>query len=495
MTLKQIAGLGRKLVAFLSLFADCFAGCKGRDLLHVYVKGQLSDMQRKTCETIALQFRKAPRTLQRFLESIKWDEEKMRDRCQQIIAKDHAHAEAIGIIDESGTAKSGTHTVGADRQYNGNRGKVETCAVAVHLSYYAPGFQCLLDSRMYLTEDYINDPVRRRENHVPDEIEFRTKPELAIEGVDRALENGIEVWAWTADELYGRDRAFLDAVESRKQRFVVEIPRDFHGWVQRPQVLRSAPKNAKKRGRGKKYPRVARKRPSSEVRDLVRYSPVFREQTWQRYRIKDTDRGPQVWEVKWAKFWRKDAFGLPTRRHCLIVARNVLTGEMKYFLSNRVPGERGVTLRRLLRVAFCRWSVESCFREAKEELGLDHYEVRGWRCVHRHFYVTQLSQLFCARIRQEYDQSPVDSLETLDSDAETNGPDRLTVEQVRRAMNAWLSAEQWAGCSRREHYKVERAKQDYYQHRNRQARESHTKTRLARLRALGIDADHIKSCL
>lgn len=113
--------------------------------------------------------------------------------------------------------------------------------------------------------------------------------------------------------------------------------------------------------------------------------------------------GPQVWEVKWSVFWRKGEDGLPTRRHCLIVARNVLTGEVKYFLSNRVPGERNpitgqsITLRWLLRVAFGRWSIESCFREGKEELGLDHYEARGWRCVHRHFYVTQLSHLFCAK--------------------------------------------------------------------------------------------------
>ena len=85
------------------------------------------------------------------------------------------------------------------------------------------------------------------------------------------------------------------------------------------------------------------------------------------------------------------------------MARNVLTKEVKYFVSNRVPGERGITLRRLLRVAFGRWSVESCFRQAKEELGLDHYEVRGWRCLHRHFYLTQLSHLFCARMRQKFD--------------------------------------------------------------------------------------------
>ena len=107
--------------------------------------------------------------------------------------------------------------------------------------------------------------------------------------------------------------------------------------------------------------------------------------------------------MKWAIFWRKGSNGLPGRRHILIVARNVLTGEVKYFVSNRVPGEPGITLRLLLRVAFGRWSVESCFRQAKEELGLDHYEVRGWRGLHRHFYLTQLSHLFCARMRQKFD--------------------------------------------------------------------------------------------
>ena len=124
MTLKQISALGRKLTLFLALFADCFGRRDARELLRVYVKGQLSNLHRKTAEAIALQFQTAPRTLQRFLESIKWDEEKLRDRCQQIVAKDHAHPEAIGCVDESGTAKSGKHTVGVGRQWNGNRGKV-----------------------------------------------------------------------------------------------------------------------------------------------------------------------------------------------------------------------------------------------------------------------------------------------------------------------------------------------------------------------------------
>ena len=162
MTLEQICALGRKLNSFLALFFDCFDRQAGRELLQVYVKGQLSNLHRKTAEAIALRLGTAPRTLQRFLESIKWNEEKLRDRCQQLVAEEHAHPEAIGCVDESGTTKSGRDTVGVGRQYNGNRGKIDNCVVGVHLSYSAPGFQVLLDSGVYLPEDFANDPARRK---------------------------------------------------------------------------------------------------------------------------------------------------------------------------------------------------------------------------------------------------------------------------------------------------------------------------------------------
>lgn len=321
---------------------------------------------------------------------------------------------------------------------------------------------------------------------MPEEIEFRTKPQIAVEMIDRALANGVCVSAWTFDELYGRDGKFLDALEQRRQVFVAEIPVDFHGWVRKPRILQKGPKNA---GRPKEYPRLAAGRHSSEVRNLTRYSSVFRQQRWQRYRIKDTDKGPEVWEVKWSVFWRKGEDGLPTRRHCLIVARNVLTDEVKHFLSNRVPGERNpttgrlITLRFLLRVAFGRCSIESCFREGKEELGLDHYEVRGWRCVHRHFYLTGLSHLFCARVRQQYDESP------------GTQADRITIEQVRSATNVWLDAADLPPTPRRQRFNDELEKQLYYQRRNKQARTSHTKTRIEQLADLKIDVDKIKSCI
>ena len=162
MTLKQIGSLGKELAKFLGLFAGLFRSRPGVALLRIYVQGLLSDLQRKNVESIALEFDKPPRTLQRFVESIKWDEAGVRDECQRLVAREHAHEEAIGCLDESGTAKSGVHTVGAARQWLGSRGKVDNGVVGVHLSYSAPGFQCLLDSEVYLSQEWIDDSERRK---------------------------------------------------------------------------------------------------------------------------------------------------------------------------------------------------------------------------------------------------------------------------------------------------------------------------------------------
>jgi len=498
MSLKEIASLGRKLVLFLRLFGDCFGRQEPRDLMLAYVQGQMSSLDRKSVEPIAIDGGIPPRTLQRFLESIKWDEEKLRDRCQQIVAEQHGDPRAIGLVDESGVPKSGNDTVGVGRQWCGHTGKIDNCVVAVHTSYATEGFQCLLDSTVYLPEDWANDPERRRKAHVPEEVAFRTKPQIAQGQIGRALDHGIWVAAWTFDELYGRDSKFLDFLEQRDQKFVGEVPANFHGWLRPPKVLRQPPKNARRgRGRKKKYPRLSRTPPSCEVQNLVRYSPVFQKQEWQRFRIKDGEKGPVVWEVKTARFYRKQSDGMPSGPCLLIVARNVLkTDEVKYFVANQMPEEEPtqrtgmevegkdeplVSLTWLLWVAFRRWPVERCFREAKKELGMDHYEVRGWRCVHRHYYLSQLSHLFCARVRQHY--------------ASTVKVGRLTVEQVRAAMTVWLNVADLSPAARKRGYEKELKKMRYHQRRNEQASKSHTKTKLERLSELGIEVEELVSCI
>lgn len=300
--------------------------------------------------------------------------------------------------------------------------------------------------------------------------------------IDRAKANGIEVLAWTADELYGRDGAFLDGLDERGEAFVVEIPPNSHVWLTKPMVLKKPPQN--RAGRPRKYPRLRKRdQKASEVQNLATYSPALREQIPQRYRIKDTHRGSEVWEIRWQTCWRKTHTDKLVSKQCtLIVARNVLTDETKYFLSNRVPGRDGWSLRKILRVAFGRWAVEDCFREAKEELGLDHFECRGWRCIHRHLYVTILSQLFCARVRQQ-----------LSPTTDVLSGELLTMEQVRRAANVVVGSTGLPPRCRERLYQEEVDRQAYYACRNAQASKSHRKTRHKRLIELGIDPDKIKS--
>src|SRR5207237_7180416 len=129
MTLKQIASLGKELAKFLALFACCFRSRPGFALCKIYVQGLLSSLQRKNVEAIALEFGKRPRTLQRFVESIKWDEPRVRDDSQRLVAREHTHEAAIACIDESGTAKSGEHTVGAARPWMARRDKAGSGSV------------------------------------------------------------------------------------------------------------------------------------------------------------------------------------------------------------------------------------------------------------------------------------------------------------------------------------------------------------------------------
>ncbi len=397
----EIAGL--ELADFLGGFDDCFGRSEPREHLATYIRGQLSDLERKSVEPIALAADVPPRTLQRFLELVEWDQERLRNKLQQTVVRDHADPDAIGIIDETGHPKKGKHTAGVKRQWCGNTGKVDNCVVSVHTGYVSGDFQCLLDSDVYLPKDWADDPARRRGAHIPDDVTFRTKPQIALDQIRRGLDNGIRVAAWTFDELYGRDGGFLNGLDALGQTYVAEVPSDFTGWVRSPRVLlRPTPWELLQPGGRRRFPRLAATAASaSEVRHLAAKSDVFRNQKWRPFHIKDSQKGPIVWEVKHADFYRKHADGLPGRTHTLIIARNALDhDEVKYFVANVSAGADSETLAWLLHVAFSRFPIEHCFRQAKDELGLDHFEVRGWRSIHRHMYVTQLSHLFCSRMRQ-----------------------------------------------------------------------------------------------
>lgn len=399
MDAKQIRQLKPKLNRFLGRFADCFERKDTRAHLPVYVRGQLSDLPEKSVEPIAVEAGVAPRTLQEFLSQLKWGEEKMRDRVQEIVVSDHAGANSIGIFDETSDPKKGDKTPGVQKQWCGRLGKTENCIVTVHLCYAVDNFHCLLDGELFVPESWADDRERCREAGIPDTMVYRPKWQIALELYDHAVVNGVK-FAWTTfDEGYGGKPEFLRGLAKRQQRYVGEVPRSFTGWLKPPRVV-TRPYHRHRRGRGRSVPRLAcGSRPAQRVDDMLN-EPALRDQPWQRWRIRDSEKGPMVWECKHAMFYPKDENGLPDAALHLVIARNVLDpSEIKFFVSN-APPETGIGT--LLLVAFSRWRVERCFQDQKSEIGLDQYEGRRYLGLKRHLILSNVSYLFLARVRQEW---------------------------------------------------------------------------------------------
>jgi len=409
MEAEQIQQLRPALNEYLREFDDCFGRREPVEHLRMYVAGRLSDLQRKTMEPIADAAGGQPRNLQHFLSRHAWDEMQMRDTLQQRVACNHYHPCSIGVIDETAHPKKGNKTPGVQRQWCGNTGKKDNCVITVHLNYTAGSFHCLLDGELYLPESWDQDRQRCQQARIPDDMTYRPKWLIALDLYQHAVGNGIRFEWLTFDEAYSRSPEFLFRLDDIGQRYVTEVQKSFTGWLVKPSVLH---KEHHRRGRGprRKFPRLkAKSLPASRVDNLLKYSPILRKIPWEKFHIKDTSKGPKVWEAKAVKFYLKRD-GLPTYGHWLIVARNVENpDEIKYFVSN---APHGVPLEVLLHVAFSRWHVERCFQDEKNEVGLSHFEMRNYVSLRRHLILTAVSHLFLAEQHEKWrgEKSGVDGL-------------------------------------------------------------------------------------
>jgi len=393
MDAKAIERLGPRLASFLERFDDCFGRREPAEHLRRYVQGQLSDLPRKSIEPIALEFGTRPRTLQQFLSHARWDEDRMRQRLQEQVSASYSSPRAVGIIDETSYVKKGDKTPAVQRQHCGAVGKKENCLVTVHLAYAGEqGLRVLLDGELFLPESWSADRERCREAGIPDSMIYRPKWKIALELLDRALGHGVRLPYLGGDEGYGRIPEFHQELDRRGQLYVLEVPCNFYGWCKRPAPLHKEHHAGSGRTLKIKSP------PPSRVDDLVAHSPRFLSQDWTNYYIKDSAKGPIVWQVKSAVFHYSSA-GMPSRPHWLIVARNALDpAEVKYFVSN---APLNTPVRRLLAVGFGRYAVERCFEDDKTEVGMDHFEVRNYRSLKRHLIVSALSLLFLSQVHRE----------------------------------------------------------------------------------------------
>src|SRR6516162_3221672 len=382
MTREQIECLGPALGRFVEQFLFCCGDTRTFDHLGTYCRGLLSDLPRKSVEPIALASGVAVRTLQEFLKDHAWRQDEVRDLLQQYVSRALAQQPAddlgsIGIVDECGTPKKGTKTPGVQRQWCGATGKKDNCIVTVHLGVARGPYKTLVDADLFLPESWSEDRDRCQEAGIPDHVVYRPKWRIALEQVERATTQGIHLDWLTFDEHYGSKPEFLDDLDGRRGLYYVgEVPCSFSCVTARCYARKTVQGYSGKR-----------------ADNLVRHSPVFRGQAWRRMRLTRQTLGARIWEVKAAPVYALRNRRPTTRAYWLIVARNVATGEVKYFVSN-APAR--TALKKLLRVAFRRWNVEHVFRVCKSEIGFSHYEGRHYVGLLRHLILCLVTMTFVA---------------------------------------------------------------------------------------------------
>jgi SRSO17 transposase len=387
MTYEQVESLGPALGVFLEDFRHCFVRNPTFEHLKQYVSGLITDVDRKSIEPIALGAGVAPRTLQEFLSHLSWNESRAQAALHRRVADRPVAGVRIGVIDSSGYPKQGDKTPGVQPQWCGPLGQVANCVVGQHLlwtdNHPTNPLSCVLCSDLFLPQSWDQDRERCREAHIPDEVKHVPKWRMSIGQMERAMGNGVRFDWVTFDEEYGSVAAFWFELDRLGLWSIGEVKSTFHVWPTWPTCLSLHAAHA-----------------SKPVETVCKFSPVFRDQPWQRVTIKDTTRGPMVWEVKAARVHLvvqpdpDHPKPRPTdRQYWLIFARDPRTRQLKYFVCNAPVTMELLTM---LQVAFARWHIEMWFERAKQEAGLDAFEVRTYRSLQRHWLCSMIAMLFLA---------------------------------------------------------------------------------------------------
>jgi len=386
--------LQEDFAAFHARFAGRFGRSEPRALCRTYLRGLVSQVGRRNCWQLAEATGEAlPDAMQRLLYRTQWDAEAARDILQDYACEQFGEADGIGVVDETGFVKCGRRSVGVKRQYTGTAGKVENCQVGVFLSYATRKGHVLLDRRLYLPEDWCGDEPRRARAYVPADVEFRTKPRLALEMLEHAWQRGVPLQWVAGDEVYGDASYFRHGVSAHGRCYVLTVSVSTPAWVQRPAV---EPQQHAADGRLRRKARVAADAPAATT--VAKIAAAWPPAQWERLTVADGEKGPITYD--WARQRVVESHeSLPGETVWLLARRSTKDpGDTAYYLSN-APEE--TPLRTLASVATARWTIEQCFREAKGETGLDEYEVRLWHSWHRHITLVMMAHAWLAATRRK----------------------------------------------------------------------------------------------
>jgi SRSO17 transposase len=307
------------------------------------------------------------------------------------VREELAGPDGVVVIDPSAFPKKGTESCGVSRQWCGRLGKVDNCQVGVFLAYAAKAGYAPLDRQLYLPEDWANDEARREKCHVPPEVEFREKWRIALDLLDRSLPGLPHGWITGDDEL-GRAAEFRAALRQRPERYVLDVP------------CNTTVRDMEQRRPRRKKAGVGRKRAVPFQRADV-WAARQGESRWERITVRDGEKRPLVVDAMSVRVRAKEDGRIgPEER--LVVIRPVGESRIDYALSNAGPE---VPLAEVVRAQRQRHRIEEVFEAGNGEVGLDHYEVRGWVGWHHHMTLSFMALWFlCLERRRVGGENPGD---------------------------------------------------------------------------------------
>jgi SRSO17 transposase len=295
---------------------------------------------------------------------------------------------SVLLIDESGFSKKGIASAGVARQWNGRLGKVDNCQVGVFATLCRGEMASLIDTRLYLPKSWAEDTARCRKAAIPKHARrYRSKTDLALELIATALARGVRFGYLGVDGGYGKEPAFLRALDRRSCRFVADVHCDQTIYRQDPE-----PTVPTWSGRGPRPVRRKARAPALRVDDWAAAQPA---EAWRRLSLRDGEKGRLAAEYLHTRVWVWDGTEAEARCWHLIVRREVGASTVSHYCLSNAPA--ATPLAELARVQAQRFFIEHSFREAKSECGLADYQVRRWDAWHHHMALVMLGTLFLVK--------------------------------------------------------------------------------------------------
>lgn len=416
-----------EVAVFLAPFSPLLRRTESRESLERYVTGLLTDLPRKNCDTIAAAVAgTSTERLQHLLTDADWKPEALdQARVRQFVA--HSPPHGVLVLDDTSFPKQGKQSVGVQSQYCGALGKRANCQVVVSAQYVAdePGARAPLHwpitAQLYLPAGWANDPERRKRAHVPEEIDFQTKPQLALSLLDRAADWDVPFRFVVADAGYGDNPTFLAGLEEREIQYVCAVERSF--GVRLPKEVQTAAAAVPEKPKGKGRPKLPRPAPLYPVNAVIATQD---ESAWQTITWRKGTKGTLQKQFLAIRTHRATGGGSWGKNGQRANPARVFTGEEGWLLAERpAPGEDGerkyyyanlpadTPLERLVTIAHARWLIEQFYEDAKGECGLDDYQGRRWDGLHRHVALVMLTYSFLMLQRHTASDSPDGGLSPL----------------------------------------------------------------------------------